>query len=153
MIVPCETAGVQPVIGVEATRPSNRPMASSNRVSTRPTIRPTINIIPMVPSPRGPITRPALTIGIIHQRLKIRGLQHQRRVIGHADDAGEGEPARKLGLRNIAGFTNGSSGREHVNDEQVECRRGDDCSRWDFAGTEPVQLLAAVQQRAAVPRS
>ncbi len=62
-MVHSETAGVQPVMVYidHAVRP--KPIVRRIRVSTLPIIRPTTNMQAMVPSPRGPITRPAVTIG------------------------------------------------------------------------------------------
>ena len=58
-----DTSGVQPVITENDQAVSPSPMAISRRVSTRPINRPTISMAPMVPRPRGAITKPALTIG------------------------------------------------------------------------------------------
>ena len=63
MIVVCDTSGVQPVMSYIAQAVSARPNASRRRVSTRPISRPTTNMAAIVPMPRGPMTRPAVTTG------------------------------------------------------------------------------------------
>ena len=63
MIVHCETSGVQPVMSYIAQAVSRRPSSSSQRVSTLPISRPTMNMHSMVPRPRGPMTMPAVTTG------------------------------------------------------------------------------------------
>ena len=63
MIEACDTSGVHPVMALKDHAVRLRPIASRIRVSTRPTSRPTISIEAMVPTPRGPMTNPAVTTG------------------------------------------------------------------------------------------
>ena len=59
----CDTFGFRPVMSYIAHAVSSSPTKRSNRVSTFPIRRPTRNMQVIVPNPRGPMTKPAVTTG------------------------------------------------------------------------------------------
>jgi hypothetical protein len=83
---------------------------------------------------------------VIHEILKIGGLQRQRGVIGEADDRDEENAGREVAIAEQRRPHEGLVRGEGMDEEQVECRGGDDGLDDDLAGAEPVELFAAVQQ-------
>src|SRR5258705_13638781 len=100
---------------------------------------------PIVPIPRGPNTRGG-DDRVIHEILKIGSEQRQRGEIRDADDEDEKRASREIAIAEKRRVHKGLIRSEAVDEKQIERRGGDDRFNEDFAGTKPVELLAAVEQ-------
>ena len=83
---------------------------------------------------------------VVHEALKIGRDEREGGKIGDANNKDEGHAGREIAVteesRSHERFVRG----EGVDEEHVEGRGADDRLDEDFAGTKPVELLAAVEQ-------
>ena len=73
-------------------------------------------------------------------------MQRQRGEIGDADDEDEKRAGREIAVAEKRRPHKGLVRGEGMDEKQIERRGGDDRFDEDFAGTKPVELLAAVEQ-------
>ena len=94
----------------------------------------------------GPHDEPGSDDRVVHQSLEIGRQQRQRGEVADADNGDEKRSGHKIAVAEKRRPHKGLVRGEGVDEKQIECRGGDDGLDPNLAGTEPVKLLAAVEQ-------